>query len=156
MVLYKDRMDFFPCPILFLIRPRILMALPSLHQQTELMTSIDCCHLHWDPRLGTQCLWGHFYMLNMLFPPKVIILLLPTLFHSATVSPHSQGLLRRCSLFLLAFYTPKELSVIYKCVHYTMSISSSRSLLSIRNKISPRTDRERALLFCVLSKLVSY
>lgn len=45
MILYKDRMEFL-CVTQFLIKPRFLMALLSLHQQTELMTSINCFHLH--------------------------------------------------------------------------------------------------------------
>lgn len=136
IVLYKDRMEFL-CHILFFIRPRFLMALLSLHQQNELMTSINCLHLHRDPYLGTQCLWGHYFIHLIYFSP--LKSLHCTYLHYSilpTVSSHSQCLLRCCSLFLLPFYISKELSVIYKCKHYTISMSSPRSLTNIQSKIS--------------------
>ena len=53
------------------MRPRFLMGLLSLQQQIELMTSINCFCLHWDPCLGTQCLWGHYFVcLTYYFPLK--------------------------------------------------------------------------------------
>lgn len=128
MILYKDRMEFL-CVTQFL-KPRFLMALLSLHQQTELMTSINCFHLHWDPCLGTQCLWGHYFLhLTYHFPLKSLHCSFLPCFILPIVSPHAQCLLRCCSLFLLPHYISKEFHVIYKCEHYTLYISSPRSLI---------------------------
>lgn len=103
--------------------------------------------LSWD----SMSLRPLFYTLNTLVSPEVIILLLPTLFYSTTVSPHSQCLLRCYSLFLPAFYTLKVLSVLSICGHCTMSIPSPTSLVNIQNKISPRMDGgEGTTVLCVV------
>lgn len=138
MVLYQDRMKFF-CVPLFLIRPRFLMAFVcapvNWADDINQLLPFTARSLSWDP-MSLRLL---FYMLNILLSLKVITVLLPILFILPTVS-----LLRCCSLFLLGFYIPKDLSIIYNYGHYTTFISSPRSLINIQNKISPWMSRGRA------------